>query len=143
MVAPCESPDDAAAAAEVVEVEPDVVADCAPVPVPVDVVCVLDLELEVDVLMSDASYTIRTPRALIPSGFVKATIVVLVIPLLLRVKGSEVGLPDAGVHVQKSVDHMFDIVLVSTHHKEMSLLYVGQHVTVVTVDTPFVSWHAR
>lgn len=102
-----------------------------------DTAVLVDPELAVeDVLRSVAWYSMRTPKALIPSALEKVYVCVLVIPFALIVMGREVVELTSGVHVQYNEAHTLDKVLVVTHQRNISLSRVGQHVTVVIDGLP-------
>lgn len=86
--------------------------------------------------------TIRTPNALIPSGLVMAKGTVEVLSSALDpVYEIVVPLPSGAIQVQNRLAHLPPSVEGVTHAKLISPLN-GQHVTVVMLATPVVSWHA-
>jgi hypothetical protein len=83
------------------------------------------------------------PKAFNPPGAVKDAWIVLVMPLLLTVMGSSVPSPPGAIHVQNSVDQTLLSVLAVTQESDTSVPKVGQHVTVVILAAPMLSWQAE
>lgn len=89
---------------------------------------------------SVASYTIRMPCAFSPPGLLTDSTTVLVVPSWLRVTLTVVAASGA-THVQYRVAHTSDSVDGVTHPRPKSA-NIGQHVTVVMLATPALSWQA-